>query len=50
MLFRSQSQLQRGRPELVVPVSGEGTVFVQLPGSGRIGVGFGPLSTSWRIL
>jgi len=45
-----QSQLQRGRPELVVPVSGEGTVFVQLPGSGRIGVGFGPLSTSWRIL
>lgn len=45
-----QSQLQHGRPELVVPVSGEGTVFVQLPGVGRLGVGFGPLSTTWRIL
>ena len=45
-----QTQLQRGKAELVIPVSGEGTVFVQLPGSGRLGVGFGPLVTSWRIL
>lgn len=45
-----QSQLQRGRPSLVIPVSGEGTVFVNLPGSGRIGVGFGPLSTNWQVL
>lgn len=45
-----QSQLQRGKPELVIPVSGEGTVFVELPGSGRVGVGFGPLYTSWRVL
>jgi hypothetical protein len=45
-----QSQLQRQSPQLVVPVTGEGTVFVQLPGSGRVGVGFGPMSTTWRIL
>ena len=45
-----QSQLQKGRPELVVPVSGEGTVFVDLPGTGRMGVGYGPLFTQWKIL
>lgn len=45
-----ESQLQRGRPSLVIPVSGEGTVFVNMPGSGRIGVGFGPLSTNWQVL
>jgi hypothetical protein len=45
-----ESQLKKGQPELAVPVSGEGTVFVQLPGSGRIGVGFGPLITVWKII
>lgn len=45
-----QALLQRGKPVLEIPVSGEGTVFVQLPIVGRIGVGFGPLATTWRIL
>lgn len=45
-----ESQLQRQSPQLVIPVSGEGTVFVQLPGSGRVGVGFGPIANTWRIL
>ena len=45
-----ESQLQRGRPSLIIPVSGEGTVFVNMPGSGRIGVGFGPLTTNWQVL
>lgn len=45
-----QDQLQRRNTALEVPVSGEGTVFVQLPGIGRLGVGFGPLQTMWRIL
>ena len=34
-----QALLQRGKPVLEIPVSGEGTVFVQLPIVGRIGVG-----------
>jgi hypothetical protein len=45
-----QDQLQRRNAALEIPVSGEGTVFVQLPIVGRVGVGFGPLQTSWRIL
>jgi hypothetical protein len=45
-----QSQLQGGRPSLAVPVSAEGTVFVQIPGTGRLGVGFGPLLATWQIL
>lgn len=45
-----QSQLQRGNPQLEIPVSGEGTVFVQLPLVGRLGVGFGPLQSSWKVL
>lgn len=45
-----QDMLQQRRPSLDIPVSGEGTVFVQLPIVGRIGVGFGPLQTTWRIL
>jgi hypothetical protein len=45
-----QSQLQGGRPSLAVPVSAEGTVFVQIPGSGRLGVGFGPIANTWQIL
>lgn len=45
-----QSQLQRQNPQLIIPVTGEGTVFVQLPGTGRVGVGFGPMSTTWRVL
>ncbi len=45
-----QDLLQRRHPTLEIPVSGEGTVFVQLPIIGRIGVGFGPLQSTWRIL
>lgn len=48
--FYVQELMQRRSTALVIPVSGEGTVFVQLPALGRIGVGFGPLQTSWRIL
>lgn len=34
---------------LSIPVSAQGTVFVQLPVAGRIGVGFGPLTSAWQI-
>ncbi|MCS6912720.1 MAG: hypothetical protein RMK29_21560 [Myxococcales bacterium] len=34
---------------LDIPVAAQGTVFVELPVVGRLGVGFGPLQTSWRI-
>jgi hypothetical protein len=34
---------------LDIPVRAEGSVFVQLPIVGRVGVGYGPLQTSWRI-
>lgn len=45
-----QAQAQGRGGSLEIPVSGEGTVFVQLPVIGRVGVGFGPLQTTWRIL
>lgn len=44
-----QDQLAKRAAAMEIPVSGEGTVFVQLPIVGRIGVGFGPLQTTWRI-
>ncbi len=34
---------------LVVPVSAEGSVFVQVPALGRVGVNYGPLKTTWNI-
>lgn len=34
---------------LDIPVSAQGTVFVELPIVGRLGVGYGPLQTSWRV-
>jgi hypothetical protein len=46
----AQAQLQQRAATLDIPVSGEGTVFVQLPIVGKIGVGFGPLTSTWRIL
>lgn len=45
-----QSLLQRQRVALDIPVSAQGTVFVQLPVVGRIGVGFGPIGTVWKVL
>lgn len=34
---------------LSVPVSAEGSVFFNLPVVGRLGVGYGPLKTTWQI-
>ena len=34
---------------LDLPVSLAGTLFVQLPAVGRVGVGFGPIATTWRL-
>jgi hypothetical protein len=45
-----KAQLEGRGGALEIPVSGEGTVFVQLPALGKVGVGFGPLQTSWRLL
>jgi hypothetical protein len=35
--------------DLAIPVSATGTVFVQLPAVGRVGVGFGPVASTWRV-
>lgn len=45
-----QSMLGKKQVTLEIPVSAEGTVFVQLPGLGRVGVGFGPFGTVWRVI
>ncbi len=45
-----EDQLAGRSTSLTVPVSTEGTVYFQLPLLGRIGVDFGPLSSSWRVL
>ena len=34
---------------LDIPVTASGTVFVSLPAVGRLGVGFGPIQTVWKI-
>lgn len=34
---------------LDIPLSATGTVFVNLPAVGRLGVGWGPFSTTWQI-
>ena len=36
-------------PTLSVPVSAEGSVYFNLPVVGRLGVGYGPLTTAWQI-
>ena len=46
----AQAMLQQRQATMDIPVSGEGTVFVQLPIVGRIGVGFGPLASTWHLL
>jgi hypothetical protein len=35
--------------DLAIPVSASGTVFVQLPAIGPVGVGFGPIASTWQI-
>src|SRR5262249_23108339 len=35
--------------ELSIPVAAQGTVFVQIPAVGRLGVGFGPVASTWQI-
>lgn len=36
-------------PTLSIPVSAEGSVYFDLPVLGRLGVGYGPLTTAWQI-
>lgn len=38
-----------GTPTLSVPVAAEGSVYFNLPVLGRLGVGYGPLTTTWQI-
>ncbi len=47
---RAVDELLAGRQMVLdIPVSAQGTVFVQLPAVGRLGVGFGPLQTVWHV-
>lgn len=41
--------LSGGTPVLSVPVAAEGSVYFNLPVLGRLGVGYGPLTTTWQI-
>ena len=41
--------LSGGTPMLSVPVSAEGSVYFNLPVVGRLGVAYGPLTTTWQI-
>lgn len=44
------NDLLNGRtPTLTVPVAAEGSVFFKLPVVGRVGVAYGPLTSSWTI-
>jgi hypothetical protein len=45
-----ESQLKNRTGELRIPVSARGTVFFRLPVLGRVGVGYGPVRSSWRVL
>ena len=45
-----ESMLRQQRNGLDIPVAAEGTVFVNLPVVGRLGVPFGPLQTTWRVM
>lgn len=44
-----ESMLRQQRNGLDIPVAAEGTVFVNLPVVGRLGVPFGPIQTTWRV-
>ena len=44
-----QDMLAGREPSLTVPVSVEGSVFVEVPALGRIGINYGPLHTDWEI-
>lgn len=44
-----QDMMQGKANELEIPIQAQGTVFVQLPVVGRLGVGWGPLNTAWKI-
>lgn len=41
--------LSGGTPSLSVPVAAEGSVYFSLPVLGRLGVGYGPITTTWQI-
>ncbi len=45
-----ESQLRNRSGDLVIPVSARGTVFFRLPVLGRVGVGYGPVKSAWRVL
>lgn len=45
-----ETELDGGDGSLDIPVAAEGTVFFDLPVLGRLGVGYGPFQTMWRVL
>jgi hypothetical protein len=45
-----ETQLRNRSGELRIPVSARGTLFVHLPVLGRVGVGYGPVRSAWRVL
>jgi hypothetical protein len=45
-----EAELEGRDGNLSVPVSASGTVFFDLPVLGRLGVGYGPYGSTWRIL
>ena len=44
-----EQALQNQAVTLDIPLSASGTVFVNLPAVGRMGVAWGPLTTTWQI-
>jgi hypothetical protein len=46
----TQMARRQGGGGLDIPVSAEGTVFVDMPILGKQGISFGPLASSWRVL
>lgn len=45
-----ESLVRRQSNTFEIPVAAEGTVFVNLPVVGRLGVPFGPIQTTWRVM
>lgn len=45
-----ENMLRQQRNGLDIPVAVEGTVFVNLPVVGRLGVPFGPLQSTWHVM
>jgi len=45
-----ETELDGGDGSLDIPVAAEGTVFFDLPVLGRLGVGYGPFQSVWRVL